>query len=151
MAFWRMQLHPERIDRARDLALESLERGYVGLDFRGKVGNLSVSHDGTEKGQRPYRLIQSEMAVGDLVLIQVGEEPLALAEVEGDYEFEPDPKNARGVWFRHMRKVGNVRYYDVYIQSGATRERLPLRPALQAVRRTDQPAYRLIERWRNPR
>ncbi len=112
MTYWRMQLHPNEPGEALKHSVESLAAGFIGLDFHHSagVGDLREMRQGTlPEHQRDYWAFAHEMTERDIVLIMVHHFPFALATVDGDYNYirEPDPRI--GVWFRHFRRVKDVR------------------------------------------
>ena len=93
MNYWRMQLHPSDPKRALEHAINSLNRGYIGLDFEKFGGDLSTVSKKDHPGQRIYWHFAHTMREGDLVLVIVHHYPFALVEVVGPYNYlkeEPD-------------------------------------------------------------
>lgn len=103
MVYWRMQLHPRGSKEAMKHAVTSLSAGFIGLDFEGDVGDLrSVERSSLPGTQRYYWAFAHEMEVGDRVLLLVHHFPLALATVDGDYNYIRTVAPEIGVWFRHF-------------------------------------------------
>ena len=112
-----MQLHPGDSSRSAYYALKSILRGMIGLDFRTDVGDLRNPTGSIETNQLDYRLFESEMKPGDLVLVMAHHIPLALVEISSDYVYIPTAREDFDVWFRHIRFVKNIRLYADWISN----------------------------------
>ena len=142
-----MQLHPTDPDRSAAHAANCIARGLIGLDFWNEVGDLRKPLEGIDPKQKDYRLFQSEMAVGDLVLVQAHPYPFALVEVASDYVYVPNAKEELQVWFRHLRFVRNVRLYADYVKRPENWQKIVMTDTFSPLRSSDGLAYRLIESW----
>ena len=111
--YWRMKLHPNEPERSFELAVSSLSRGYIGLDFKSFSGDLSAVEGTWKLPDHPdYLRFADSMEEGDLVLIFVRKRPFALAKVIGPYNYlKEEPEETLGVWFRHFRRVDVLGYY----------------------------------------
>jgi hypothetical protein len=111
MGYWRMQLHPAQAAFASRHAAQSLCAGFIGLDFIQDVGDLMrTTQQNLPPNQRDYWHFAHVMPVGDKTLIIAHHFPLALATVAGEYNYIRTPVPEIGVWFRHFRRVSDVKY-----------------------------------------
>jgi len=80
--YWRMQMHPDDSKNAVNYSTQCLSRGYIGLDFKETVGDLTAGIDRGElpEGQHDYMDFATSMKVGDFVLIVAHHFPLALVD-----------------------------------------------------------------------
>lgn len=148
MTHWRMQLHPGRSRLSATHAHESLAAGFIGLDFRGNPGDLMrVKKAKLPERQRHYWAFAREMEIGDRVLVMAHHFPLALATVSGDYNYIRRPEPEIGVWFRHFRRVEDVRYYADWITNAAQWERITMTETISPLRDKSSASYELIEAW----
>lgn len=148
MTYWRMQLHPAEPTAAAQHAYQSLVAGFIGLDFATDVGDLMA----TEQSQLPagaldYWAFAHEMAPDDRVLVFAHHFPLALATVAGDYNYIRRPEPELGVWFRHFRRVTNVRYYADRVTNAASWQRIVMTDTIAPLRDPLSASYLLIESW----
>lgn len=149
MAYWRMQLHPGKPAEAMQYAVESLAAGFVGLDFEADVGDLTrVAKDRLQEGERDFVLFANEMAEGDHVLIIVHHFPFALARVVGQYNYIRTVCPELGIWFRHFRRVADVRYHADLTTNVQKWEQLKMTDTISPLRDPGSKSYVLIERWR---
>ncbi len=148
MANWRMQLHPNETEEAIRYTVESLSAGYVGLDFSADVPDLTtVPQSSLPETQRNYWAFAHEMEIGDRVLLFAHHFPFAIARVAGPYNYIRARAPEIGVWFRHFRKVDNIRYYGDLETNANSWERLVMTATITPLRESDSASYRLIERW----
>ena len=150
MTYWRMQLHPNEPGEAVKHAAESLAAGFIGLDFPRSAGIgdlLETPHERLPQHRRDYWAFAHEMRADDVVLAMVHHFPFALATVEGDYNYirEPDPRV--GVWFRHFRRVRDVRYYGDFETNAHNWEHITMTDTISPLRDNSSRSYRLIEAW----
>lgn len=150
MAYWRMQLHPDRPKEALRYCVESLAAGYIGLDFRQDIGDL-MKADRTclPENQSDYWLFAHEMGVGDTVLIIAHHFPFALATVSGEYNYIRRTSPEIGVWFRHFRQVKDVRYYGDFVTNAGKWRQLKMTDTIAPLRDRQSQSYLLIEEWIN--
>jgi len=143
-----MQLHPNEPALAAQYAYESLTAGFVGLDFIADVGDLMRAQQAQlPSGQRDYWAFSHEMAVGDRVLIIAHHFPVAVADVTGEYNYIRTPEPELGVWFRHFRRVGNVRYFADRTTNAASWQPITMTDTISPLRDPNSASYRLIEVW----
>lgn len=148
MAYWRMQLHPSESEGAVRHTVESLAAGYIGLDFSIDVPDLlTVGQNALPPTQRNYWAFAHEMNVGDRILLFTHHFPFALARVAGPYNYIRETAPEIGVWFRHFRKVDDVRYYGDFLTDAHIWERLTMTATITPLQKTDSGSYQLIERW----
>ena len=148
MTYWRMQLHPANPEEAVRHCVESLAAGYIGLDFGEDVGDLmSTNQSALPENQRDYWAFAHEMAIGDTVLIIAHHFPFALVTIDGEYNFIRSTAPELGVWFRHFRKVRDVRYYADMVTNAQLWERITMTDTISPLRDPTSLSYRLIEEW----
>lgn len=148
MSNWRMQLHPDVAPEAMRHAVESLAAGYIGLDFAEDVGDLNRTEwEQLPQKQKPYWAFAHEMAVGDRVLVMVHHFPFALVRVEGEYNYIRTVAPEIGVWFRHFRKVKEIRYFADYRPDAHNWPRITMTDTICPLRREDTASHQLIEEW----
>ncbi len=148
MTYWRMQLHPADPGEAVRHTVESLAAGYIGLDFPTEVGDiLTLVQSALPEGQRDYWAFAHEMQEGDWVLLLVHHFPFALARVVEPYNYIRAPAPEIGVWFRHFRRVDDIRYYGDLVTNAHKWESIRITDAISPLRDPDTQSYRLIERW----
>jgi hypothetical protein len=110
MNFWRMQLHPNEPRRATEFAARSLAAGFIGLDHSIDIGDMRKSENLLPPSQRDYFDLALRMQRGDKLLVISHHRPFAFATVDGDYCYVTAPQPELGVWFRHFRRVKDVRF-----------------------------------------
>ena len=147
MANWRMQIHPDAAPEAMRHAVESLASGYIGLDFAGDVGDLSRVTREQLTQQKPYLQFAHDMEVGDRVLIMVHHFPFALVTVDGAYNYIRNVAPELGVWFRHFRKVKDVRYFADYRTDARNWPHITMTDTICPLRRDATASSQLIEEW----
>jgi hypothetical protein len=143
-----MQLHPNEPQRASLYAAQSLAAGLIGLDFADDVGDLfRTAQQALPQQHRDYWAFAHEMCVGDLVLIISHHFPFALARVGGDYNYIREPVPELGVWFRHFRRVTEVRYYSDLVTNAASWEQITMTDTISPLHDPKSASWRLIESW----
>ncbi len=148
MTYWRMQLHPDAPGGAIRHTVESLSAGYVGLDFEEDVPDLmTVPQSSLPPNQRNYWGFAHEMAVGDYILLFAHHFPLALARVSSEYNYIRAAVPELGVWFRHFRKVDEVRYYGDFKTNARNWKPLTMTATITPLRENNSESYMLIEEW----
>jgi hypothetical protein len=148
MAYWRMQLHPSEPGFAVGHTVESLVAGYVGLDFTADIGDLlTVPQSALPENQKDYWAFAHQMVVGDCILVIAHHFPFALATVDGPYNFIREPVPELGVWFRHFRRVRDVRYYADFVTNARSWEPITMTDTISPLRDQDSKSYQLIEDW----
>ncbi len=148
MTYWRMRLHPDKPGEALKHSVESLAAGYIGLDFAADVGDLKKTAQSTlPENQKDYWAFAHEMVVGDKVLIIVHHFPFALATVADDYNYIRCRAREIGVWFRHFRRVEDVRYYGDLVTNAYNWESLTMTDTISPLRNPSSKSYQLIEAW----
>lgn len=149
MALWRMQLHPADAGSGTRHAVESLAAGFIGLGFRTDPGDLTLVTDPTAipLNQRDYLDFARRMAVADKVLIIAHHYPLALATVASDYNYIRKPVPELGVWFRHFRRVGEVKYYSDWVTNVSDWQRLVMTDTISILNDPGGQSYQLIQAW----
>jgi hypothetical protein len=148
MTFWRMQLHPGESLGAIQYTVESLSAGYIGLDFMLDVPDmLTTSQSALPESQRNYWAFANEMQIGDRVLLFTHHFPFALARVSGDYNYIRSIAPEIGVWFRHFRKVDEIRYYGDFVTNVRNWEPITMTATITPLRDPNTASYQLIERW----
>ena len=148
MAYWRMQLHPADSEHAIKHTVESLAAGYIGLDFLRNIGDLmKIPQEKLPVSQRDYWAFAHEMEIGDHVLIIVHHFPFALITVAGKYNYIRERAPEIGVWFRHFRKVKDVKYYADYVTNANSWQQLTMTDTISPLRDHKSLSFKLIEEW----
>lgn len=148
MVYWRMQLHPADSKHALKHSIESLAAGYIGLDFDRDVGDLTkTAQEKLPKEQRDYWAFANEMKAGDLVLIITHHFPFALVTISGKYNYIREKAPELGVWFRHFRKVKDVRYYADYVTNANSWQQITMTDTISPLRDPKSLSFKLIEEW----
>jgi len=148
MTYWRMQLHPNEPECSAEYAYQSLSAGFIGLDFLEDVGDLRrTAQQHLPGGQRDYWAFAHEMAVDDHVLIIAHHFPVAIATIAGDYNYIGEPEPELGVWFRHFRRIKNVRYYADRITNAHAWQQTTMTDTISPLRDPNSISYQLIASW----
>lgn len=143
-----MQLHPKFPGASARHAAESLTAGFVGLDFVWDVGDLNrVKYEELPIPETVQWAFAHEMCEGDLVLIFVHHYPFALARIDGPYNYIRTPVPEIGVWFRHFRRINDVRYYSDFRTNPSTWKPLTMTATLTPLRKSDSGSQVLIDEW----
>ena len=108
---------------------------------------LTVPKESLPQSQRNYWAFAHEMAVGDRVLLFAHHFPFALARVAGEYNYIRNIAPEIGVWFRHFRKVDDVRYYGDFVTNAKMWEPLVMTATLTPLRDSNSSSYQVIKRW----
>lgn len=129
--------------------VNSLAAGFIGLDFKGNINDLRErSKDSLPPNQKDYWAFAHEMSKGDQVLIIAHHFPFALVTVKGPYNFVRQAVPELGVWFRHFRRVVDVRYYADHVTDVRKWEQIKMTDTISPLRDTNSKSYRLIHSWR---
>jgi hypothetical protein len=143
-----MQLHPDFPGGSARHSAESLSAHFVGLDFQRDVGDLlRANRSDLPKEQTNYWAFAHEMAEGDHVLVFCHHYPFALARVDGPYNYIRTPVPQIGVWFRHFRKVTDVRYYSDFRTNASKWEPIVMTATLTPLRSSDSASQQLVDEW----
>ena len=150
MAYWRMQLHPSDRARATMHTVQALARGLIGLGFDQEPGDLLrlSPQPPLPTGVGPQEFsFATKMARRDKVLVIVHNFPFALATVDSDYNYTSAP-DGLGVWFRHFRRVCDVKYFaDHELNANSWPRGLGFAGTIQILTDPTAPTYQLIENW----
>ncbi|MBK7449103.1 MAG: hypothetical protein IPJ47_06620 [Anaerolineales bacterium] len=73
----------------------------------------TISQETLPENQKNYWACAHEMQIGDHVLLFAHHFPLALVHVAGEYNYIREKAPEIGVWFRHFRKIDDIRYYGI--------------------------------------
>jgi hypothetical protein len=87
------------------------------------------------------------MKIDDSVLIITHHFPFALVKVTGKYNYIRDTAPELGVWFRHFRKVKNVRYYADYKTNAKSWTQLTMTDTISPLRDPKSQSFKLIKDW----
>jgi hypothetical protein len=87
------------------------------------------------------------MEIGDRVLVFAHHFPFALVHVAGSYNYIRAVAPEIGVWFRHFRKIDNVRYYGHVNTNVHSWDRIVMTATITPLREKDSASYQLIDRW----
>ena len=148
MTYWRMQLHPDDSGDAIRHTVESLSAGFVGLDFADDVPDmLTIKKGDLPDNQSICWLFADEMREGDRVLLFAHHFPFALVRVAGPYNYVRKREPELGVWFRHFRRVDDVRYYGDHVTNPQRWEQLTMTATITPLRDPGSKSFQLIERW----
>ena len=157
MAYWRMQLHPGISVEAVRYTVACLAAKLIGLDFGSEPGPtppaadvgdlLSVNPAALPENQRHYWAFATEMRGGDHVLIFAHNYPFALCRVAGAYTYARGIDPASGRWFRHFRRVDDVRYYGDHKTDARKWNSITMTGTIAPLREHNSKSYLLIKRW----
>ena len=148
MTYWRMQLHPNESGGAIGHTVESLAAGYVGLDFGEDVPDmLTVSRETLPENHRNYWAFAHEMEIEDRILLFAHHFPFALVRVSGSYNYIRAIAPEIGVWFRHFRKIDDVRYYGDFMTNARNWEPITMTATITPLREPGSSSYQLIKQW----
>ena len=87
------------------------------------------------------------MDVDDRVLLFTHHFPFALVRVAGPYNYIHSIVPEIHVWFRHFRKVDDVRYYGDFVTNAHSWESEVMNATITPLRKRDSASYQLIDRW----
>jgi hypothetical protein len=143
-----MQLHPNEPKKSVYYAAQSLSAKLVGLDFREDPGDLKlVDRNALDANEKVYLLFAEEMELGDYILVFAHNFPFALARVDGPYNYIKEKVPELGVWFRHFRRVTDVRYYGDFKTNAKAWESTTMTATITPLRKADSDSQRLIDEW----
>jgi hypothetical protein len=143
-----MQLHPGESQGAVRHTVNSLSAGYIGLDFVTEVPDLlTIPQSALPENQRNYWSFAHEMEVGDWVLLFTHHFPFALARIAGPYNSIRSTAPEIGIWFRHFRRVDEIRYYGDFTTNARNWESITMTATLTPLREPGSASFQLIERW----
>lgn len=148
MTFWRMQLHPDEPGESISHTVQSLSARYIGLDFARDVGDLmAVSRENLPENQRGYWGFAQEMELNDRVLLFTHHFPFALVRVAGPYNYIRSRTPEIGIWFRHFRRIDDIRYYGDFVTNARNWEPVVMTATITPLRDKTSASYRLIAGW----
>jgi hypothetical protein len=143
-----MQLHPKFPGGSARHSAKSLSAGFVGLDFKWDVGDLlRANYDDLPKEEKVQWAFAHEMAEGDHVLIFCHHYPFALARISGPYNYIRTPVPEIGVWFRHFRRIDDVRYYSDHRTNASEWKPITMTATLTPLRNADSASQQLVNGW----
>lgn len=87
------------------------------------------------------------MTEGDHILVFVHHFPFALARVSGDYNYVRTPIPEIGVWFRHFRRVTDIRYYSDFRTNASQWKQIPMTATLTPLRNEETASQQLVNQW----
>ena len=98
MTFWHIQLHPDAISSWPPEKIKKIlkETSYIGM--------------GDEWDERQIKQFCDELKIGHIVAVRSGAIPIALVEVIGEKEDQPNP-NEDLDWFPLRRKIRILDFY----------------------------------------
>jgi hypothetical protein len=143
-----MQLHPNFPGKSVFHSSTCLSAGFVGLDFRWDVGDLHrASYDDIPQEEKVQWAFAHEMKEEDQVLIFAHHYPFALATIAGPYNYIRTPVPEIGVWFRHFRRISDVKYFSDFRTNASSWKALPMTATLTPLRSSDSASQQLINEW----
>lgn len=146
MTYWRMQLHPNDPAKAMHYTSRSLSAGFIGLDFGKEVGDLNrAKYNQIPKKQRGYIAFCTDMKISDKVLIIVHHFPFAIVTVAGDYNYILRTEPELGIWFRHFRRVKDIKYFSDYYTDARSWEQYIMINTISILKDTKSKSYQLIK------
>jgi hypothetical protein len=141
-------LHPGQSGESVRHTVRCVSAGYIGLDFDIDVPDLlTVPKSALPEKQRNYWAFAREMEVGDRVVLFTHHFPFALVRVAGPYNYIRAAAPEIGVWFRHFRRVDDVRYYGDFVTNARNWEAITMSATITPLRETGSNSHQLIERW----
>lgn len=148
MAYWRMQLHPNKPKQAFMFSVQSICAGFIGLDFSKDVGDLMrATKASLPENHRDYMQFAKKMAIGDKVLVIAHHFPVAIVTVAGDYNYIRNPVPHIGVWFRHFREISNPHFFADRMTNVSKWEQYTMTDTISPLHKSDTKSYQLIESW----
>jgi len=87
------------------------------------------------------------MDIGDRVVLFAHHYPLALVRVAGPYNYIRSIAPEIGVWFRHFRKIDDVRYYGDFITDVKKWQKITMTATITRFAKQHPRTYQLIEEW----
>jgi hypothetical protein len=148
MSYWRMQLHPGGSREATRHAASSLAANFIGLGAGPTVGDLMLATpEQLPQAHRDYLDFATGMAVGDWVLIFVHHFPFALCRIAGEYNYIRQQCPELGMWFRHFRRVDDVRFYADRETDARKWEQIIMTDTVSRLKDSGSKSYKLIDEW----
>jgi hypothetical protein len=125
------------------------EGGFIGLDWADDPGDLTLlSVDSLPPNVNTHDFgFARKMKLGDKVLVIVHHFPFALATVDSDYNYVREKVPELRIWFKHFRRVRDVRYYADRVTSAHEWEVIKMTSTLQILTDKDSASYRMIKSW----
>ncbi|MDD9875436.1 MAG: hypothetical protein OXU22_07895 [Gammaproteobacteria bacterium] len=146
--YWRMQMHPADPGSAVNHSIQCISRGYIGLDFKETVGDLTgVDRSELPGKQQKYMDFATPMKEGDFVLIVAHHFPLALVKVSGDYNHIKEHDENLGIWCTHFREIELLGYYADWKTNAHDWDKTTMTDTISKLGR-DTGSGRLISEWR---
>ncbi|MDA8621995.1 hypothetical protein N9L48_05035 [Psychrosphaera sp.] len=146
MQYWRMQLHPDDAKNSAFYSQQSLAAGLIGLDFATEVGDLLASeHKHILSSQKDYLYFAKDMKVGDKVLIISHHYPVAVVTVSGEYNYIRRTEPEIGVWFRHFRRVQDIKYFADHVTNAKSWEQYIMTDTISILKDKNSKSYKLID------
>lgn len=143
-----MQLHPNEPGRSTEYAVRSLSAGFIGLDFVDEVGDLIITDpQSVIPTQRDYFAFAHTMAIGDPVLVMAHHYPVALCTVSGEYNYIRHTAQELGIWFRHFRRVENVRFYADKVTNAHVWQNITMTDTISPLHDPQSLSYQLMHTW----
>lgn len=144
-----MQIHPDDSENAVKHAIDSLAAGYIGLDFGTNIGDLTkIKQEKLPENQRDYLAFAKEMKIGDTILIIAHHFPFAMVTVSGKYNFIRKKSGKLGFWFKHFRKVKDIKYYSDYVKNPKSWKKIIMTDAISPLRDANRLSFKLIDQWK---
>lgn len=134
MTYWRMQLHPSDPSRSVEYASICLCAGMIGLDHDVDIGDMRRADPVVlPPTQRDYFQLATHMADGDKILIVAHHYPFAFATVSSDYFYITKIQKELNVWFRHFRRVKNVKFVGDILTNPKKLPRIPMTDTISSL------------------
>jgi len=141
-----MQLHPDDAKNSAFYSQQSLAVGLIGLDFATEVGDLLASdHDGILVSQKDYLNFASNIEIGDKVLIISHHYPVAVLTVSGEYNYIRRKEPKLGVWFRHFRRIQDIKYFADHVTHAQAWEQYVMTDTISTLVDKNSKSNRLID------
>lgn len=138
---WCVPRSPKREVKTAGLRVHS-------LDFESEPGDLMLANQqSVAVGQRDYFAFAHQMTVGDRVLIMAHHLPFALCTVAGDYNYIRRTEVELGIWFRHFRRVSDVRFYADRTTNAHNWPRITMTDTISPLHDPQSQSYQLIHTW----
>ena len=159
-----MQLHPDESNNSVKYTTESVSAGFIGLGFGigkndpGDLMKVKPSDAGVvlDKNEDRYWQFAEEMETGDIVAIFCHNQPFALTQITGNYNYIKTPVPNIGVWFNHFRTIekGYTKYFlDLTANTRNQLEELikglPSQMTIQKHSDDKVKVYQFIDKWAN--
>ena len=162
MIYWRMQLHPDDSNLSVKHTTESVSAGFIGLGFgNADPGDLKKVKPtdpslNLDKNEDRYWQFAEEMETGDIVAIFCHNQPFALTQITGNYNYIKTPVPNIGVWFNHFRSIDKD-YTKYFLDLNATTRNkleeliksLPTPMTIQKHSDNTVNVYQFIDKWAN--